>query len=293
MKKILFIIAFFTSVILKAQIPNNGFELWTTINGYYSPNSWSNLNATTKSFSVFTCSKLSSGNSGNSYLAVISQSIAGKGVVPGRVVLGKIDTLTFKPISGFAYSFRPSSLSYNMQYMVSLPTDTAYVSVTLTKWNSTLMKRDTIAFGVNRFNAMAHTWFTNNTTLNYRSGDVPDSACIVISASSNNPLHNSFMYIDNLQFNGNIISVNGQEAIDSKLNLFPTPARDKIFYNVKSADVTERFDIWITDIKGSLYRKIENMKAEGFINVSDWQEGAYFIELNNKQKVYRNKIVIN
>ncbi|MFN5673892.1 MAG: T9SS type A sorting domain-containing protein [Bacteroidota bacterium] len=294
MKTVAIIIAFIGFIDLKAQIPNNGFELWTIINGYNSPSSWGNLNATTKSYSVYTCAKLSPGNPGSNYLAVISQSITGKGVVPGRVVSGKIDTVTYKPISGFPFSSRPASLSYNMQYMVTLPSDTAYVSVTLTKWNSMLMKRDTVAFGKSIFNAMAHIWYTSYTYLNYMSGENPDSACIVISASGNNPIHNSFIYIDNLQFVGNVIGVNEYEVSKSELSLYPNPTNDKFYFSTKSVSTEmEYFELRLIDTKGHLHYKADKVNRKDAINVSSLDRGIYFIELRNEKSRYRNKIVIN
>ena len=42
MKTIAFLIVLIGFMSLKAQIPNNGFELWTIVNGYTSPNGWGN-----------------------------------------------------------------------------------------------------------------------------------------------------------------------------------------------------------------------------------------------------------
>jgi hypothetical protein len=291
MKTIAFLIVLIGFMSLKAQIPNNGFELWTIVNGYTSPNGWGNLNVTTKSYSVYTCGKLSPGNPGNSYLAVISKSITGKGVVPGRVVLGKIDTVTYKPISGFSFSTRPVSLSYNMQYMVSLPSDTAYVSVTLSKWNNLLMKRDTIAFGKSIFNAMAHSWFTNYTYLNYISGENPDSACIVISASSNNPLNNSFMYIDNLQFNGSVIGIDERNLSANDVILYPNPSKDIVTINI-TQPILSPIQINIYDNAGRLVFDKIIKENKTVIDVSALAKGTYFFEIKQNKTLIK-KLILN
>lgn len=274
-----------------AQIPNNGFELWTSVNGYQNPTSWANLNEVTKSYSVFTCGKLSPGNPGSSYLSVRTMSVAGKGLVPGRVVSGKIDTVTYKPISGYPFVNRPLSLSYNIQYMVALPTDTAFVSVTLSKWNVNLSKRDTIAFGISRFNAMAHTWFSNSTSLNYVSGDNPDSACIVISSSSNVPLNTSFMYVDNLQFNGNVIGINEISEALNNISVFPNPAQDLVTININQSLIST-ININIYNSSGKLIFSKTIKDNELTISTHDWSKGLYSIIINENIKEAK-QIIIN
>ncbi len=275
-----------------AQIPNNGFEIWTSTNGYQNPTDWGNLNEITKSYSVATCGKLSPGNPGSFYLVVRTVSVTGKGLIPGRVVSGKIDTINYKAVSGYPFTLRPLSLSYNMQYMVALPSDTAFVSVLLTKWNVNLLRRDTVAYGVSNFNAMAHTWFTNSTYLNYKSGDNPDSACIVISSSNNVPLNNSYMYIDHLLFNGSVIGIDEKSLTANEVMFYPNPSYDKIFFKFKSA-VNEPLDLKVIDSKGTLYHKIENVKVEDFIDVYQWPKGVYFLELMGKKTILKEKLIIN
>ena len=40
-----------------AQIPNNGFENWSSAGSYNNPDSWGNLNSVTSVLSVYTCVK--------------------------------------------------------------------------------------------------------------------------------------------------------------------------------------------------------------------------------------------
>jgi hypothetical protein len=288
--KLLFVAIVFT-VCGKAQIPNNGFELWTTTSGYQNPTDWGNLNAITKSYSVATCGKLSPGNPGNNYLVVRTVSVTGKGLIPGRVVSGKIDTVTYKAVSGYPFSYRPLNLSYNMQYMVALPSDTAFVSVLLTKWNVSLLKRDTVAFGISRFNAMAHTWFTNSTYLNYKSGDSPDSACIVISSSNNVPVNNSYMYVDNLQFNGNVIGIDEKNLTTNDVTLYPNPSKESVTINI-SQPINVPIQINIYDNAGKLVLAKNSKENKIVIDVSEWTKGIYIFEIKQSKPLIK-KLVIN
>ncbi len=288
--KILFFAIVFT-VCGQAQILNNGFELWTTTNGYLNLTNWGNLNEMTKSYSVATCGKLSPGNPGSNYLVVRTVSVTGKGLIPGRVVSGKIDTVNFKAISGYPFTARPLNLSYNMQYMVASPSDTAFVSVLLTKWDVSLQRRDTVAFGISRFNAMAHTWFTNATYLNYKSGDSPDSACIVISSSNNVPLNNSYMYIDNLLFNGSVIGIDENNLTANDVTLYPNPSKENVTINI-SQPIIVSIQINIYDNAGKLVYEKNSKDNKTVIDVSEWTKGIYTLEIKQSKPLIK-KLIVN
>ncbi len=291
MKTILFLTLI--SATTFAQIPNNGFEQWTTVNGFQNPTNWSSLNEMTKSYSVATCGKLSPGNPGSNYLVVRTVSITGKGLIPGRVVSGKIDTLTYKAISGYPFTLRPLNLSYNMQYMVASPSDTAFVSVLLTKWNISLLRRDTVAIGISRFNAMAHTWFTNSTYLNYKSGENPDSACIVISSSNIIPINNSYMYLDNLQFNGSVIGINELNLLSENITIFPNPAKEII--NIKATEInnSQPLEIIVYNVSGKIIYASSLILPLTSINTLNWAKGLYTIVLTQNQNSIHKQIIIN
>jgi len=288
--KILVVVIAFT-VCGYAQIPNNGFELWTTTSGYLNLTNWGSLNEMTKSYSVATCGKLSPGNPGTNYLVVKTVSVTGKGLIPGRVVSGKIDTINYKAISGYPFTSRPLNLTYNMQYMVALPSDTAFVSVLLTKWNVNLLKRDTIAYGVSNYNAMAHTWFTGSTYLNYKSGDSPDSACIVISSSSNVPINNSYMYVDNLLFNGSVIGIDEKNLTANDVTLYPNPSRESVTINI-SQPINVPIQINIYDIVGKLVYSKTVKENKTVLDVSEWKKGIYTFEIKQGKPLIK-KLVIN
>lgn len=273
--QLVFIYFLLYSVSIHAQIPNNSFEQWNNSNGYLDPADWGTLNEYTKPYSVFTCDRLGPGSVGNYYLSVRTVSITGKGLVPGRIVSGKIDTVTYRSLSGFPFSLRPAYLSYDMQYMVASPNDTAYVSVLLTKWNPIFSKRDTIAYGNNYYNAMMHQWTSYSTYINYMSGDNPDSACIVISSSRYAPLQNSYVYIDNLKFNGSVIGVAEYQKSEVAVSAFPNPFTDEFKLNIESP--VEDTDLFVYNCLGQLEHHIQKIQSFPLsVNTSQWIPGIYF-----------------
>ena len=289
--KLLICILLSTSVF--CQIPNNGFETWVTVNGYETPSSWDNLNQITFNQTIFTCIKKNPGNPGLSYLHLVSKAVAGKGIVPGIVVSGKMDTVTYKPISGYSFTNRPQNLSYNLQYMPSDPSDSSGVKVLLTKWNTALGKRDTIAIGARYYNAMAHSWFLDNVLLTYESGENPDSACIVISSSSINPQNGSYIYIDNLQFNGSVVGISEFNLAAENISIYPNPANDYVTININEIDINKSNTLQVYDVLGKIIY-ISNITNSLFtINTSQWSKGIYTINFTQNNQRIHHKLIIN
>lgn len=280
------------SVLSKAQIPNNGFENWTNINGYQTPDNWDNLNQITYNSSIYTCMKGTPGYSGASYLLLSSKTISGKGVVPGVAVCGTIDTVTYKPKSGFPFSTRPQFLSYYMQYMPYDPSDSSSVKVILTKWNQVLLKRDTIAFGASYFNAMAHSWFNNGTFLDYMSGNNPDSAIIVISSSGRVPKNGSYIYVDDLQFNGSVIGIDENSLNENNITVFPNPSCAFVTIHIDTkTDVALKLVVY--DFKGKVVYEEILLHKNHTINTANWSKGIYNIQIKNKNNSLNKKLIIN
>ena len=289
--QIVFLLIFISGITM-AQIPNNSFETWSNTGSYQTPASWDNLNQITYSSGVYTCIKGTPGYSGASYLYLSSKTIAGKGVVPGIAVCGIIDTVTYKPKSGFSFSTRPQYLSCYMQYMPYDPSDSSSIKVLLTKWNQTLLKRDTIAFGESYFNAMAHSWFNNGTYLNYKSGENPDSAIIVISSSSSVPKNGSYIYIDDLLFSGSVIGINEISLNQNSISVFPNPSNDTATIEINN-ETNTTLETTIFNFEGKIiYEKIV-LNNINTINTSNWNKGVYSVQIKSKNQLINKKLIIN
>lgn len=280
------------SVLGNAQIPNNGFENWTNTNGYQIPDNWDNLNKVTYNSSIYTCIKGTPGYSETSYLFLSSKTIPGKGVVPGVAVCGIIDTVTYKPKSGFPFSTRPQYLSCYIQYMPYDPSDSSSIKVLLTKWNQILLKRDTVAFGASYFNAMAHTWFNTGTFLNYMTGNNPDSAIIVISSSGRVPKNGSYIYVDDLQFNGSVIGINENSLNENNITVFPNPSCAFVTININTKTDTA-LKLLVYDFTGKVVYEEILLNKNHSINTATWDKGMYNVQIKNKNNSLNKKLIIN
>jgi hypothetical protein len=279
-----------------AQIPNNSFENWTSMGSYSNPDNWDQLNAMTSSMSVYTCTQGTPGNPGNSYLKLTSKTVAGMGVMPGIAVTGTINMSTFKATGGFSCTQRPQSLTGAWQYMAS-GTDKGFIAVYLTNWNTTSLKRDTVAMAMQNLNGMAMSWANFSVPLMYMNGNYPDSAQIILSASGKTPANGSMLYVDNLAFAGSVAGITENKNKSSDFTFYPNPAKDilNLNYTLKSND---NAIIKITDITGKTVKEYKPASSvigsnTQNINVNDLSGGVYFISIQTQNSITTKRLIID
>ncbi len=269
-----------------AQIPNNGFENWTPVGSYEEPNGWGTLNSITAFDNVYTCTKYTPGNPGASYINVTSANVTGMGIMPGIAASGNLN-FSNKSASGFAFSARPQDLTGYWQYM-AFGSDKGYFEILLTKWNSILNTRDTIAYNHHKLPGMEMSWVSFAIPLVYLSGAFPDTASILISASGPTPVAGSYVFVDSLSFSGAVAGVY-ELKLETKIQVFPNPSNDKLSIHLSNASITncsvELFDIQWKKIKSY---NCADFSAPVSIDISDLNKGEYFLKLVTLQKEILN-----
>jgi hypothetical protein len=286
----------FAGIAVVAQIPNNGFENWTSMGSgsYDNPDNWSTLNDLTSSMGVYTCTKGSPGTAGDSYIQLESKSVSGMGVVPGVAVSGTMDLVTFKPKAGFAFTGRPQKLTGSWKYMGS-GTDPGFIAVYLTKWNATGKRRDTVAAVKHTLTDMAMVWAAFSVDLNYFTTSAPDSALIILSASGPAPVEMSYLYVDDLSFTGSANGITAIENVISTLSLYPNPAADEAILELTTKQSTN-IRLQLTDVTGKLVRGVNAGLVYGFykhtLNTRELTKGIYFLKIIANDAVEVKKIVI-
>ena len=296
MKKI---VTLFTAIVisftLHAQIPNPGFESWTTVGSYETPDGWDNLDSLTNALSVYTCEKDTPGYPGASYLKLTSKT-AGIYVAPGIAVSGKIDIASMAPRSGFAFTSRPANLVGNWQYM-AYGADQGHIAVMLSKWNTSTSTRDTVSFTDYALPGMVMSWATFSIPLTYLSGSVPDTALIVLSASGTTPVNMSYLYVDSLAFSGSVPTT-GFAAVTPNtagLSLFPNPSKGTTGILFNSTDVSNA-RILITDLAGAcIFSQSEKCIVGNnrfAINTTHFAPGVYAVRVTNNTGSYTGRLVV-
>jgi hypothetical protein len=304
MKKIItVIVALGLSVAAKAQIPNAGFENWTTVGSYQIPDNWGTSNHTTATYSVFTATKATPGSPGSSYLKLTSKT-TGTFVSKGIAVSGKLDTVTMLPKSGVAYTQRPATFTGKWQHMI-YGSSQGSVKVLTTRWNTTMNKRDTVAHAEQTLAGMAMSWANFSMNLNYMDSlNYPDSCIIVLQASGANPTNNDYLWVDNLAFTGTVavstntgstVGIKEGQATLSNLSLYPNPVNDVLQIKL-SASQAQSITIELLDVSGRVLFSKTTVATSGEvkenIDVKSYPKGAYLLKLSGKNIAETKKIVI-
>jgi hypothetical protein len=292
MKRITLILTLFAAIAINtnAQIPNNGFENWTTIGSYKNPDGWGTMNNTTTLASIYTATQATPGNPGSYYLKLTSKTVSTV-VVNGIAVSGKLDSITQKPKSGFAYNQRPLSFTGSWQHMIYGSSQGSVFAV-LTKWNSASSKRDTIAVANQTLSGMAMSWANFSINFVYQSGNYPDSCLIVLKASGSAPTANDYLWVDNLAFSGSVAAVPENANQNLSLEIYPNPAKDFINVNFERKNNDDVF-LNVYSTSGSLVLSEKLLQGHQQLNVRDLKRGIYIVEIKSNDWSETQKVMIN
>ncbi len=289
-----------------AQIPNAGFETWTSVvagsSTYHKPTGWDNPNSTTSSLSVYTCdSAMDAPPQGLAYLKLMSKSALPLGVVPGVAVTGQIviSGTSYTVKGGFINTTRPVSLTGKWQHMAKVgSSDHGRVGVFLWKWNTALNKRDTVALRDTTLTGMAMSWTSFTVPLIYSSGASPDSALIILSssASSTSAADTSYLFVDDLAFSGTVPSgVVSLSMPNASTTVFPNPASGtvNVYYH---SNASRTIAINISDINGTLVSTISPKAVSGensyTLSLKGMAQGIYFVQIIDENGITRSKLMV-
>ena len=292
-----------SAIPLFAQIPNGGFENWISMNTYDLPYGWATLNNKTAAQTMFTAAKAIPGNPGSSYLKLTSKTIGGS-VVPGVAVCGKMDTMTMLPKSGFAYSQRSATFSGKWQHMIYGGSQGS-ITVLLTKWNTAISKRDTIAYKLQGLSGMAMSWANFSFNLTYMDSlQNPDSCIVVLRSSGSAPTNNDYLWVDGLAFSGtvaiaqpqNLVGLKENTSSVSKINVFPNPATNQVTVNYSLAD-NDKISIQLIDISGKVVKEISPSNNLIGVNTLTLEtnkltKGIYTLSIKGSKSDHNSKLVI-
>ncbi len=287
-----------------AQIPNAGFETWTSGGGgaYEDPNSWATANATIHSLlpGTYTCEKGTSGApAGSAYLMLTSKTIATV-VAPGIAVTGVLNVdiagMTFDITGGFPNTTRPANLTGKWQH-TSSGTDHPRVSAYLWKWNATLSQRDTVAIADTIAGAAITSWADFSIPFDYKSGSMPDSGIIAISTTDGGTITaGTSISADDLAFAGSVpAGVISVATPNASATIFPNPASGSatVYYH---SNASREVAITLTDMTGKVV-KASSMKASAgenshTLSLHGLAQGMYFLQIADDNNVIQKKLIV-
>lgn len=250
MKKTVFntLVAVSMAATTYAQLPNPGFENWTSMGSYENPDGWATLNDYTNPAGVYTATKGTPGSPGSAFLKLTSKT-AGPAVVNGIAVSGTFDPTTQQATSGFAFNQQPASFDGKWQHMI-YGSSQGSINVTLTRWDSGSNSRVIVANANKTLTGMAMSWANFSIPFVYLDNQAPDSCIIVMKASGNAPTPNDYLWVDNLSFNGNVAGIE-ETASQSAISVYPNPASDQATISVLSPS-EKQLQVFIHSLSGAL-----------------------------------------
>ena len=264
------------TITTNGQIPNCGFENWTTVGSYENPNGWVNCN----------------GNGGTGYPVTKSTdhypaNIGNFSIRMENLTLGATGCATY----GFANSVPYIGYNGASFPITGHPNSFCGYYKFMPQNNDTM----TISCGLYLNGAMVAyaSLVTNNTVSNWTSFTIPfssyttaDSASIGLSAFYSlvtNPTiqGNSVLFVDNLSFDNLITSVTESVSVNSSFSLYPNPAFDIITLNIdnNNSDLTLNF----YNVMGALIKSELLKQNQRQINIGDLSNGIYMIEIESKE----------
>jgi len=288
MKKFTFLLPLLTVLALNAstQIPNNGFEDWTTVGSYEIPSGlWITANAYSPGgfYPVTKSTDHYPANVGNYSIrfennTTITPSVAGCGIAMTNTALGQYKPMF--PIQGHPNSF--------CGYYKFTPQngDTMKIAIGLFKNGSV------VSSAILTNTATVSNWTPFN--LPFDTYTDADSGYIHISSYNAEgplalPMGNSVLYVDNLSFDNLITSANEGPAINAGSNIFPNPASDNIIIeNNETTDVL----VEIYNIVGALEKIVPLKQGQKNINTDDLTNGIYMVVIKSDGLTERQKLII-
>ena len=278
---------------------NGAVESWEAVASEEAPDEWFTSNhlisigATTQA-SVFKTTDSEAGNAAkiksiglttNPFPSLVPDTV-------GFMIYGNYDSVTGS-IAGRPFVGQPASLDFFSKYTPA-GADTFMISVILTRWNSSLSERDTIASGVYRSSASENTYSYKALNLVYNSTQLCDSIMIVISSSGKSkPKLNSELFIDEMFLTEPTSGGIKKHTLKESAKIYPNPVSNTLF--IENIESKEGIKLNIFDVTGknvisrSLSAHIYNQISK--VDVSDLTPGLYFYTIEG-QKNYCGKFSV-
>lgn len=144
-------------------------------------------------------------------------------------------------------------------------------------------------------------WTKFDIAINWTSADIPDTVVIAVSASAAINFVNLFqcqgeigsqLFVDDIAFTGNGISVNEASFSQISASLFPNPAIDKVTLSINQT-ISDNMFVQMFDLSGKKVVDSKIVSENTVIETSNLNAGVYIVSvLDNGAKVFTKKVII-
>lgn len=296
----------------QTQLPNAGFENWDSISGVAeNPVSWSSFNNFYNLGVPVMSFKTTDAHSGTYALRLITDTVT-MGPPFGNNTLDTMAGFVFPGAvdfdnPGIPYADRPVLMQAWVKGNIAA-TSSAYIMITLSKWNTSTEGRDIVGQATYTLSDTISNYTQISEAINYSLPSIPDTIDVKIMAGDVGPggysMPGNEFFIDDISFTFPVgISEKGKDK--NSVAIFPNPASDKI--TISSAEKINTIDIYnvlgekIYQSSAISHWALVNQpmpNASMTIDLSSQPKGIYFVKLVLKdeegrgEKNYTKKIVI-
>lgn len=268
-----------------AQIPNSGFEDWTTFENYQDPAYWGSTNSFSAGpFYAITQSNDYFPEGVGSYSVRLENNAS---LNPNYGARGSLFTGPPPPDADFTVTGNPTSLTGYYKFAPQNG-DTMFIQIQL-YYNGL-----SVAFGEFTSTAAAPDWTPFTIPIsNYANADGGSMIIAAYNANGFNfmPYGNSVLHVDNLNFDNLITSVEEPKAQQS-FHLFPNPASESVTLDYRSTSIkATAFTIY--NAIGQVLRSEQLHSNLQQIDVSELASGIYTVELSSAGTIHQQKLIIS
>ena len=269
------------------QIPNGNFENWTdTANA----DNWNSNNINLYLTQINFVQRTSDANSGY-YAAKIETKNTLITDFSGIFTLGSYNIL-YGAYGGVDINVKPLKLEGYYKYYPEAG-DTMAIFILMTKWNTLTSNRDTLFYGYKVSSSLTSNYTSFEIPITYTpSTATPDTFNIILASSAGlAPQVGSALYIDDLKLTYADDGIN--ESNQSEIfSVFPNPSSGIVSILLKNNK--ENNIIKIYNYLGEEIFKTNTSLPNLNINLSQYSNGMYFIEVNDNSSVKQiQKLIIS
>ncbi len=303
MKKITFLLLSYSISLasFSQSIPNSGFETWYNNNElseiYWLPQGWMSGDMVNKAFnSAYTGVSVSQSNQGYSGYAVKMETVINSGDTVGGDIESFQSIYDFYSMFnggtlGFPYSIRSSNLQGYYKFN-SVGNDSAYVYVSMTKWNTTTNVRDALVDTIYKIGANASSYTLFNLPITYQNSESPDTVYISagIKGPGNHKSHvGTTFYIDAFSFTGTTpLGIDDLHSHNRYVKLYPNPSNG--LFIIENKDGLNQH-LQIVDLSGKVVLS-QSINGNATIDASNLSNGVYTVLLTGNEINSATKLII-
>lgn len=259
-----------------AQIPNPGFEEWTSVAGVDQPVGWTTFNALGSLYGLEFAEAGSPGAVGNSFLRLTAREIPNAGpmlslAISGTGVPGR---------DGFPWSTQPTSLEGRFRFTPQ-GADEGHVVVAFYKWDPVAHARIGLGGGFLSISTLTAEWSTFSVPMAYYNPLQPDTATISLISGGGNPTQPGTVFdVDELAFQGTYTSV-AEHAEGPRLLVFPSSTNDLLHWTLPSRAGAFHWQVLTMDGRAVLHGK--EAAAQGVVDVQGLPIGGYLLRITDAE----------